>query len=354
MSASLIKLFSARARVLLVGPPGCGKTARVYAAASALGMQVSVLRASIIERVDVTGALVPDHAAGVTRELPLAQIAALRADAPTPPPPTVLFLDDLGQAPMDVQAACMRLFDPGYLHDNVLIVGATNRPSDKAGVVALCEPLRSRFDVAFTISTPENDDAKKGKAAAHVDATIALASWSEECASWCEWALGAGVDATIVAWHRATTGRTLYQWRPAADPAARMADFRSWHSVARLVASGISDVKTLSASIGPSAAVEFCAYSALTARIPSLAEIEASPDTARLPEDASQSWLVATCMGAAMSPQNCAAFLAYMERLPRVYCALAARDAYRRRGADLARSPAWSAWFIKNQELFAQ
>ena len=48
----------------------------------------------------------------------------------------------------------MKLFDNGELPKNVLICGATNRPGDKAGVSALCEPLRSRFNVALAIPTP--------------------------------------------------------------------------------------------------------------------------------------------------------------------------------------------------------
>ena len=55
----------------------------------------------------------------------------------------MLLLDDLGQAPIDVQAAAMSLFDSGALPEHVLIWGATNRPGDKAGVSSLCEPLRS-------------------------------------------------------------------------------------------------------------------------------------------------------------------------------------------------------------------
>jgi hypothetical protein len=62
-------------------------------------------------------------------------------------------------------------------------------------------------------------------------------------------------------------------------------------------------------------------------------------------------YLVSTALGAAMSPDNSAPLLHYLGRLPRVYCALAARDAYRRNGAELARTPAWGKWLVENQGM---
>src|SRR4249920_1920753 len=106
MGSKLGALMAAGQRVLLVGPPGCGKTARVQAEADAAGAELVVMRASLMERVDVGGALVPDMAAGVTRALPLELLADLQSTTT----PTWLFLDDLGQAPIDVQSALMRFF----------------------------------------------------------------------------------------------------------------------------------------------------------------------------------------------------------------------------------------------------
>ena len=47
--------LAAGQRVLLVGPPGCGKTARVNAAFAAAGIPLTTWRASLMERVDVSG-----------------------------------------------------------------------------------------------------------------------------------------------------------------------------------------------------------------------------------------------------------------------------------------------------------
>lgn len=349
--AKLKDYIGARMRVLLVGPPGIGKTARIAAAAAETGRELVVIRASLSERVDLGGALVPDAAAGVTRELPLESLDRLRKTKQ----PAILLLDDLGQAPMDVQAACMRLFDAGYLSDKVLIWGATNRPGDKAGVAALCEPLRSRFDLAFAMPTPPQPDTAGNNKRARKDidtSAQALCSWKDELDAWCEWALARKAAPEIVAWHRSTTGRTLYQWAPCADPAVRMADYRSWETLMRLHDAGLTDFATICAAIGAPAAVEFCAFLSLADKTPSIKDIVADPAGCKAPDDPGALWLTATACGAAMAHTNVAAMLQYLGRLPRIYCALAVRDGYRRVGGELAKAPEWSKWFVKNQDLF--
>ena len=133
----LKKYLDAHLRVLLVGPPGIGKTGRITDVAQEAGYEICVWRASLLERPDILGCFAPNFEKGVTQILPLEAVAHLQKTKEK----TLLFLDDLGQAPIDVQASLMRLFDNHALSNNVLIWGATNRPGDKAGVTALCEPL---------------------------------------------------------------------------------------------------------------------------------------------------------------------------------------------------------------------
>lgn len=328
-------------RVLLVGPPGCAKTGRILSAARELGRECVVCRASLSERVDFGGCLVPDMAAGVTRALPLELLARLK----TTTTPTILFLDDLGQAPIDVQAALMRLFDAGELSPSVLICGATNRPGDKAGVTALCEPLRSRFDCAFAIPTPGAEDKADG-------ATM-LGTWESEVAGWSDWALDNQAPAEVIAWHRSTSGRTLYQWRSHADPAVRLADFRSWATVIRLWNSGLRDLRSIGAAIGKAPAAEFLSFAALANKIPAPDQVWLDPQGAPVPDDPAALYLTASMLSAAVSHPTAGAFCQYIGRLPRVYSALAARDAFRRLGAKLSASRAWQSWFTANQELFS-
>ena len=339
-SSYLASLINSRTRVLFVGPPGCAKTARAIAAAKATGHDLIVFRASLAERVDLGGCLVPDSAAGVTRALPLELLHRLR----TTTQPTVLLLDDLGQAPIDVQAAAMSLFDAGALPDNVLIWGATNRPADKAGVTALCEPLRSRFHVAFNIATPTSEDK--------ADGGTFLAPWKDEVESWCDWASEAGFAPEIIAWHRSTTGRTLYAWKPISDPSVRLPDFRSWATVGRLWNSGLRDLRTVSAAIGKGAAAEFLAFAALADQLPTPQQVWLDPDGAPVPTDPAAQYLIAAMLGRAAEPKFAEPLVRYFSRLPRVMGAYCARDAYKRLGAKLAGNAAWQKWWLANSALF--
>lgn len=349
----LSRFLDARLRVLLVGPPGCGKTARIASAATAAGRRLIVMRASLSERVDFGGALVPDCDRGITRALPLELLADLQSTSE----PTLLFLDDLGQAPIDVQAALMRLFDDGSLSPEVLIWGATNRPGDKAGVSALCEPLRSRFHLAFGIPTPTSEDKPDVNCAGGRDkprlTPVMLGDWPSELAGWTDWALDKGAAPEIVAWHRATTGRTLYQWMPHADPAVRMADFRSWETVIDLWSHGLRDLGTVAAAIGKPAAAEFLAFAALADRLPTPDQVRMDPAGAPVPSEPSALYLVATMLSCAAQPQDAGPFCRYLSRLPRVFGALLARDLFRRLGAKLSGQPEWVKWFAENQTLFA-
>jgi len=251
-------------------------------------------------------------------------LAALRASTE----PTLLFIDDLGQAPLDVQAALMRLFDADELPSNVLIWGATNRPGDKAGVTALCEPLRSRFALAFSIATPGSEDTPEG--------SVMLQPWKSELEAWCDWAWSNGAAPEIVAWHRATNGRTLYAWKPSADPALRMADFRSWATCIRLWAAGLTDLSTIAAAIGKPAAAEFLAFASLASTLPTPDQIRIDPMGASVPSDASALYLICANLSACAEPRDARPFVAYLTRLPRVFGALLGRDLYRRLGAKLS------------------
>jgi len=328
-------------RVLLVGPPGCGKTARVYAAFAAANIPLTVWRASLMERVDVSGCIVPDISAGVSSQLPFSDVAKLRATKET----VGLFIDDLGQAPLDVQAALMRLFETETFGRNVIVWAATNRPGDKAGVTSLCEPLRSRFDSAYIIPTPGTENKPDGG--------VILGEWADELAGWVEWAMDHAAPAEIIAWHRSTQGKSLYAWRPSADPSVRMADYRSWGSLINRWNGGMKSLSECAAVIGKPAAAEFLAFASLADKLPSPDQIWMDPDGSPVPDEPSAQWLIVTTLGRMVTAPTAPAFIKYIARLPRVMTALGARDAYKRLGAKLSGCREWVKWFTDNSALFS-
>lgn len=344
----LAALINARKRILLVGPPGTAKTSRFLQVAKLLGWRffygVDGRTCDLMDRLDAAGAVVPDTAAGVSRLLPL---QALK-DVLECREPAIWFWDEIGRAPLDVQGGLCSIADKLKRENSpVIIVAATNRPQDRAGVASLSEQLRSRFDVTFAISTSDADDRDQSVAR--------LAPWSEEVDGWCNYAADAGFDPLVIGWHRHTSGSTLYNWKPNANPALRCADYRSWQTVSELCAAGLSDTETLAAAIGREIAVQFAAFAALAAELPSPAAILADPANAPIPASPAACYFISSKLPQAVTkPAQVPAFLAYIDRLPRTYTALAARDIHRRHGEGfLARSTDWNLWFAANNALFA-
>lgn len=342
--------MNAGQRVLLVGPPGTCKTALIHKTAKDCGFnmvidtddgkQSTVLRAGLMERVDLTGCLVPDNKRGITRQLPFSLIKSLQETTEK----ICLFIDDLGQPPMDTQASLMRLFDNNFLPSNVLIWAATNRPGDKAGVSALCEPLRSRFDSAYIVPLPGYEEK--------ADGGVMLCSWKDYVDNWIDWSLDNNASPEIVAWHRSTNGKSLYDWKPHADPGLRMADFRSWGAMIIRWNAGLRSLKQISAVIGKAIAAEFLAFTALSDKLPSPDQVWMDPLGAPVPTEPSAQYLISCVLSQQLTVSCIESFIQYVTRMPRVMTAFAVKSAYRRLGNKVSGSKHWVLWHQKNQTLF--
>ncbi|MEM4407021.1 MAG: ATP-binding protein, partial [Candidatus Methanomethylicaceae archaeon] len=277
-------------RVLLVGPPGCGKTARVRQLAGQLGMEFIITPTHLMERVDFGGAIVPDIKNGVAKLLPLDLLARLRSSEK----PTLWFLDDLGKAPVEVQGAIKSLITRegvgANLPPNVVVWGATNRPQDAAGVRGLDESLRSEFDACYCIPVPkweQGQDQPELINQAVTNSEVYVGTWSEELDQWIEWATTVeGLDANWVAkiatFHKTTQGVWLYRWQRATSISSRFPDYRSWESVLRLP-ENMRTYAALASRIGVQAATFFRGHEALTSDCPSLEDIMHHPKQAGVP-----------------------------------------------------------------------
>jgi len=354
-TARLTNLIRHGFRVLLVGPPATAKTARFHAVAKALGWRffygIDGRTADLMDRLDAAGAVVPDVANGVSRSLPL---QALK-DIVECKEPAIWFVDEIGRAPIDVQGALNSVFDQlRRAGSPVVVVAATNRPQDKAGVASLSEQLRSRFDVTFAIATPDvkTDD---------ISGPTYLTDWAGEVAGWTDHAADAGFAPSVVAWHRMTAGAKLYAWKPNGNAAQRMPDYRTWETVSRLLNAGVSDLDSIGATIGRGPAGEFLAFAALAAQLPAPSEVFARPTEATVPTDPAACYLLSATLARVVDAKQVPAFLNYIDRLPRVFTALAGRDAHRRFNAEAERTktqsklvkvPQWNDWFLKNEDLF--
>jgi MoxR-like ATPase len=100
----LLRALAIGQQALILGPPGCGKSAIVEQVTETLGYNLITIYPALSDPTDIKGYLTLDaegephfRAAGELGEV-------MRATTPT-----VLFLDELGQASESVQKACMSL-----------------------------------------------------------------------------------------------------------------------------------------------------------------------------------------------------------------------------------------------------
>lgn len=146
----LIKIAAVKRKrpVFLWGPPGIGKSDLIHDIGAELEALVIDLRMALLDPTDVRGigfynptSNTMDWAPPV--DLPSAELAAKYKVV-------ILFLDELNSAPPAVQAAAYQLIlnrkiGQYDLPDNVVIIAAGNRETDKGVTYRMPAPLANRF-----------------------------------------------------------------------------------------------------------------------------------------------------------------------------------------------------------------
>jgi len=135
--------------IMLTGMPGIGKTALIQEICKQQGWELVIFHPVVSDPTDFKGLpwlFTDDKGNERCVWVPFDQLEAL-INAKVK---TLCFFDDLGQAPVAVQAACMQLFHGGKLNGkqiskHVSFVACTNRKQDRAGVAGILEPVKSRF-----------------------------------------------------------------------------------------------------------------------------------------------------------------------------------------------------------------
>jgi hypothetical protein len=145
---ALLTAFKVKRPVFLWGPPGIGKSDVVAEITQELGGAMIDLRMAQMEPTDIRGIPFFNKEAGKMDwappiDLPDAEFAAQH-------PVVVLFLDEMNSAAPSVQAAGYQLIlnrrvGKYVLPDNVVIVAAGNRDTDKGVTYRMPMPLANRF-----------------------------------------------------------------------------------------------------------------------------------------------------------------------------------------------------------------
>jgi hypothetical protein len=184
--------------------------------------------------------------------------------------PTIWLIDDLGQAPLSVQAALMQWIHKGSrtlngqkLSDTVSIVACTNRRQDRAGVSGFLEPVKSRFVTIVELDVDHDE--------------------------WAEWAMARGITQTLIAF---LLYRPELLSKPDPNPDLRQSPSpRGWESVAELQAA-LEDLprhillEAMTGAVGEGPAAEYDGFLRVFHNLPDFDEILRNPKRARVPEEA--------------------------------------------------------------------
>jgi hypothetical protein len=247
---SLLKAFKVQRPLFLWGPPGIGKSELVEGIANDLGGLMIDLRLGQMEPTDIRG--IPFYNKDIGKmdwappvELPDEETAAQY-------PIVVLFLDELNSAAPSVQSAAYQLIlnrriGKYRLPDNVVMVAAGNRESDKGVTYRMPTPLANRF--------------------IHQEMKVDFSSWQE-------WAVNNRIHKDVVG-YLSFAKQDLYDF-DAKSASRAFATPRSWTFVSQLLDDNSDDDTTMNliaGTVGEGLAVKFMAHKKVAGKMPNPADI---------------------------------------------------------------------------------
>ena len=236
--------------VFIWGPPGIGKSDIVHQIGDALDAHVIDVRLSLWEPTDIKG--IPYYSAEDNKmswappvELPDAAMASQHKAI-------ILFLDEMNSAAPAVQAAAYQLIlnrrvGAYELPDNVYIVAAGNRETDKGVTYRMPAPLANRF--------------------VHLELAVSFDDWFN-------WAVDNKIHKDVVGFLQFAK-RDLYDFDPK-SPNRSFATPRSWSFVSELLEDGLDDETTtdlVSGCVGEGLAIKFVAHRKVAASMPNPSDI---------------------------------------------------------------------------------
>lgn len=244
------KAMRVKRPVFLWGPPGVGKSDLAAQIASEMGGALIDVRLNLWEPTDIKG--IPFFNASTSKmewappaELPDQEFASKH-------PIVVLFLDELAGAAPAVQAAAYQLIlnrrvGTYELPDNVVIMAAGNRMTDKGVTYRMPTPLANRF--------------------LHFELRVDFADWNV-------WALQNRMHPDVVGYLNYAKG-DLYNFDPTVHDRT-FATPRSWAFVSDIIDDSMSDneqTDMVSACIGEGLAIKFMAHRKISADLPNPADV---------------------------------------------------------------------------------
>jgi hypothetical protein len=247
---SLLKAFQVKRPLFLWGPPGIGKSELVENITRDLGGYMIDLRLGQMEPTDIRGIPFYNKDSGKMDwappvELPDEELASQY-------PVVVLFLDELNSAAPSVQSAAYQLIlnrriGKYRLPDNVVMVAAGNRESDKGVTYRMPTPLANRF--------------------IHQEMKVDFASWQE-------WAVLNKIHKDVVG-YLSFAKQDLYDF-DAKSASRAFATPRSWSFVSELLDDECDNdtlTNLIAGTVGEGLAVKFMAHRKVASKMPNPVDI---------------------------------------------------------------------------------
>jgi hypothetical protein len=326
------KAFDAGLRLLVVGPPGCGKTQIPQDYCERKGYDCFALCMPLLDPPFLMG--YPYRENGHAGHAPFGVLSkCLEAEKPT-----LLVLDEMGGATNTTLKAALRLLQFGEvcgkrLPGCVRIIALSNDVGHGADVMGILEPMKDRF-ISIIVVEP------------HVDDTIGYAMARQ----WPAWLMG---------FLRNDPG-ALLDCKPLKSMQRSGSTPRGWEYVAQLDAGGFLDLpqgpELIHGAVGRGRGTEALAFRALVNELPDIDGVIMDPENAPIPENPGARFLIASTLSLRMAIGNFGQITKYLKRLPPMFHAFSVRDAIRgeaRRKAEgklpdkfkgITASRDWTTW----------
>ena len=244
--AAIKRAFSKKRPAFLWGPPGIGKSDLVRSITQEMGGLMYDCRLGQMEPTDIRGIPFYNKDTGKMDWAPPVDLPD--EETASQYPVVVLFLDEMNSAAPSVQSAAYQLIlnrriGKYVLPDNVVMVAAGNRESDKGVTYRMPTPLSNRF--------------------VHQEMKVDFPAWQE-------WAVNNNISKDVVG-YLSFAKQDLYDF-DAKSASRAFATPRSWVFVSQLLDDDTLDDETatnlIAGTIGEGLAVKFMAHRKIAGRMP--------------------------------------------------------------------------------------
>ncbi len=309
--------------LFLWGPPGCGKSSAPLQVAGELGIGFRDVRLPLLDPVDLRGipSIVHNGHGSYTE---WARPSFLPVDGEG-----ILFLDEILLSAPIMQGAAYgltleRRLGEYMLPDGWMVMAASNRVTDRAGVQSMLTPLRNRFT--------------------HLYLAVDLETW-------CRWAIGAGIAVEVLAFLRFRPA-LLFNFDPSRNEYAYCTP-RSWEFVSDFLQAGMGngiEYSLLAGTIGEGPAAEFLGFLKIWRKLQSPDAILLNPMGADVSSDPAVLYATVTGLARRASDQTIDRILQYAGRLPAEFGVLMVRDCIAR-DKSLTNTKAFITWASRNASV---